>query len=562
MTGKAPSQYAGYRQTDFSGGLFEALSPGDFSDRQLARCYGMVLEGVVSIRSQPPVQQVGSVGGFTALRTFDGRAGDWLIGLRSDGTCWYAKAPSDDASSSACAAVTWAQVTGVAADTALRMLCVVPVGTDDTSYKSGWLLNGRTASGAYVVGENAAGTAITVLASWTNQFPSQAVDANGTMIASVNVMPAADLGCMVGDFLVLGRVNWYKNSTTRAAGTLSASTTKPYNGAVWVSATPDVKTGADGKTKYQEYRIDQWSPIDGFYQALIPNAADLLDMRFTDQGLLLLHTQGATLVRGAMHIDTTTGAGPRPQQITAIGGAPWSSASRSGRSTFWAETGTTCWVESRGSVWSTNGGQVGQLDQFLHLGENAAAGADDQVCGLGPWLVLARGGRMLALRRFDTDAAWTELNAGAGAISNLSPLRFCLYYLAGGAPRRIPFTAENERGRVLGQTFPITVATGTLGDPQSWDRKLWQRVGVTASNASADPAAALVSLGLRAGPSLASPRAAAYLTSLNQPLAQRTEVVVPAGIGPAREAAVEVTFTGDVRLEALYANVRGNRGQR
>lgn len=531
-------------QTDFSGGLFEAVSPGDFTDRQLPVVKGFVLENEVSLRSQPTCQRIGTLFNATSLRVFRGRTRTWLLALDAGSILYYCAAPAPTATAMDTRLLAWTAFPRVIQGA--RFLCEVPAGNDETSYKGGWLLNSLKGDGvALVVGENAAGTALTVLSEWDSRYPTQAL--SGTeVIPGVNVMPHAELGVMWGDYLILGRVRWYKNSASRSKA-LSASNTKEFNNALWVSAVPE-KKAFDSGGEYQEFRIDQWSPND-VITGVIPAEATLLDLLVIEAGLLVFHTHGIHLLRGSARE-------PKPELLTELGGIAGGESLAP-----WPALGIATFIDARGSVWGTNGETPQRLDLYTRLGSPPPASASDSITAVGPYLLVARDNRLMLLRNFQQDGAWTELlHQASDRTENLAqPTQLCAdgdcaYFLLEGKVWRYVFDSDDGRGQIDGAARTLTVGTPTWGSEDSQSRRGWFRAGVTATGVS--DGAMLVSLACNAGPALAPERS--WKTDLFRPLGRRAQAVVPAGIGPAHEASVTAVFAGDVRLESVFVETYGS----
>lgn len=96
-----------YTISDFSGGMVERISPDDYKPGEVGRMYGFVPEDDQSIRTQWPIQSIGSgssedtgwgssdnIYHLTAVYPIRGYNGVYLIATKEDGSIWWAKAPS------------------------------------------------------------------------------------------------------------------------------------------------------------------------------------------------------------------------------------------------------------------------------------------------------------------------------------------------------------------------------------------------------------------------------------------------------------------------------------
>ena len=95
---------------DFSGGISEQYAPEGFSERQWSKLKGFVIDTDYSIRSQWAAQSIGNLTNVTAIHGFAGNDNSYLVALKSDGTLWWAIAPSNSAAYTVSNAVSWTQL--------------------------------------------------------------------------------------------------------------------------------------------------------------------------------------------------------------------------------------------------------------------------------------------------------------------------------------------------------------------------------------------------------------------------------------------------------------------
>jgi hypothetical protein len=97
---------------DFSGGILESTSPNDFQSNQWATLKGIIPNNEGLFESQWPIQTIGlSATGFHAVYPLRSSAGTFLIGIKTNGTLWWAAAPAASATYTTCNAVSWTQLT-------------------------------------------------------------------------------------------------------------------------------------------------------------------------------------------------------------------------------------------------------------------------------------------------------------------------------------------------------------------------------------------------------------------------------------------------------------------
>lgn len=100
---------------DFSGGIQEATAPDDFTDRQWAQLKGFVSSSETLFETQWGIQTIGtSATGFQAVFPLASSAGDYLVGLKTDGTIWWCQVPAQNAGYVTTNAATWTQITSAA----------------------------------------------------------------------------------------------------------------------------------------------------------------------------------------------------------------------------------------------------------------------------------------------------------------------------------------------------------------------------------------------------------------------------------------------------------------
>jgi len=100
--------------TNFSGGIHEAVAPSDFTDRQWTQIKGFILQDETRMKTQWPIQRIGSETGFSEVRPLV--AGDgtkFLVGIKTNGEIWATTAPANSASYTTTAAASWTRLTSI-----------------------------------------------------------------------------------------------------------------------------------------------------------------------------------------------------------------------------------------------------------------------------------------------------------------------------------------------------------------------------------------------------------------------------------------------------------------
>jgi hypothetical protein len=535
------------RLTDFSGGLSEMRAPEDFGADAVAQAKGFVIDTPVSFRSQWPIQSFGG-SDFTAIRGFSSPTTDYLVGIKTAGSVWWAVAPAVD---SATPTVTWNQFS-VTSSTSYKLLTEVPYeaakqtvtsGTGDSEVKTdvilygknGLLVGGNPLTGAtpFLVYESSSGTLTSFV--YTKTYPKNIAHPTiaNQLIPDPDVMPRGNVGVLWGDRLILADIEWFSSTGTNQ--TLSASTSKRYKNAMWFS---------------EAGRIDEFDPLS----VVVPCSSDaqIVAMHVLDVGLLIVTTNasgrdGLVLLRG-------TAGNFRVEVLrSGLAAAPRLTNRSLGFSTLWTETGTVVFVDRLGGVWQTNGSSVVRLDGLM-LEPYGPADDDDHTASVGPWLFVSRGKRLLVFRLMGEQGGWTELVTPSSSVwvRSMTPVGNAIWFLSNGTVWRIAVGYTNGPRGQVGSTYPqLTFSTPTVAVEQQGDlahqRSLWHRVGVRARGHGAAPT--LVSVRTKACPALES--GVSYLVNVNETVGSRHERVVPAGIGYSAEASGTWTFSGDVEVESV-----------
>lgn len=117
--------------SDFSGGIQESFSPDDFSGRQWSQLKGIVPVNQSTFQSQWPAQSLSDAVDFNAVFPLESPSGTFLVGLKLDGTIWWAKVPPTSAVYTVANDTVWYQLTaaenvGIAATEGGRAISVYP----------------------------------------------------------------------------------------------------------------------------------------------------------------------------------------------------------------------------------------------------------------------------------------------------------------------------------------------------------------------------------------------------------------------------------------------------
>lgn len=103
--------------TNFSGGIHEAVAPSDFTDRQWTQIKGFVLQDETRVKTQWPIQRIGSETGFKEIKPLVAADGTrFLIGIKTNGEIWSAVAPANSSAHGTTASTSWTRLTSINGD--------------------------------------------------------------------------------------------------------------------------------------------------------------------------------------------------------------------------------------------------------------------------------------------------------------------------------------------------------------------------------------------------------------------------------------------------------------
>lgn len=529
---------------DFKGGFVARRGSTEFKEDQWAALYGFVIEDSGALRSQWALQKVAGLSDVVAVDTYAGHSGaQYLIAVTSTGAIKWCVAPaamlsSDDAGLTP----TWNDLENadlsVPTDsgdvTSRRPICKVPLRSESTAgFRSGVLFNSPSiadGSSSFVVYENDAGTDlrfVETLDHWPNATSDTAI-------------PKARVGTMWNGVLVLGDTFWKHDS----GAALDSSNDKRYLNGLFLS---------------QPGNPFSFDPDDFLF--IGDGHAVISNLIVVDAGLLVLTTRPATGMGGVYLLRGTPGRYTLETIREGVGASIHSAC-------YWEHTATACWITEYGEIWQSDGRNVVRLD-YEDLGLDDRDGTLDGCGAFGPYLLASREGRILCLRALgdEQQGAWTELALDEIATHDLrfgGMMQDCFYFLGtdSGASRQVwrwvmPQQTDGESERGSGTLGPITlnVQTRTLEGDDGHQKTFWRGLGIRATAGSTDPEdATLVSATLYAGPTRdsTSPSVSRSINLDLAPAAERLRGDVQVrGIGPSREFAAKVTFTGDVIVEQV-----------
>lgn len=592
--------------TDFSGGIFEAISPADFTERQNAIVQGFVLEDEVRLRTQGPIQLISALTDVIACRTFRGASQSYILVLRTGGVLQYAVAPSRTATNSTTAALTFTNLATIGAEARFTGDARAKVSGE---YKPATIVHSLAGAGSGVlVYENDAGNALAIQ-TFSDFYPS--------LTKTVALVTVTNGG---SGYTTTPGVTFTGGSGSGAAGTARLTNqsvvgiTVSAGGTGYTSAPTIGFTGGGGADATAEATLEQigvtgklprhniacmwgdtlvladiqWSQANAatgltsgnvkrysnyawfatdptdltkfdprFPARIAEEGAVIVGLQETTDGMLVLTTTttgqaGLMLLRGnAAQYDIEKlrpGLGMLPGIDTTM---------RSQVHCWWNDVASTMFVDSLGKIYQVRGTQVERIDRYGVAAPETGL-STDSVAAIGQWLFTCRNGRFLVMRSFGNDGAWTELVKPTGTPSSFSVDRDMLLFVSDAKLYRYCIEGPAaERGKINGSYVDLTFATRTLGSPDEVLDKWWTGVSVRIESITSGT---LKTVELYDRGALASTPGSALFT-LNQAITVRELVSVP-GLGPSIEASAKLVLTGDVRIENVSFELEAGDDQR
>jgi hypothetical protein len=594
--------------TDFSGGILEAVSPGDFTERQNAVVKGFVLEDEVRLRTQGAIQSISALTDVVACRTFRGASQSYILVLRTGGVLQYAVSPSRTATNATTSALTFTNLTTIGAEARFTGDARAKVSNE---YKPATIVHSLAGVGnGVLVYENDAGNAL-LIQSFADFYPQITKEValvqvtNGgsgyTSIPTVSftggsgsgatatatVLSGAVVGVTVTEgglgYTTAPSVVFTGGGGSGAVGASVLQETSNSAGGVlprhnvacmwgdtlllgdieWSDANAISGLNAGNVKRYPNYVWHAQDPtnltvFDPRYPARIAEEGSIVvGLQQTIEGVLVLTTTttgqaGLTMLRGTpdnYEVETM-----RP----GLGALPGiDSSMRSPIHCWWNEVASTMFVDSLGKIYQVRGSQADRIDRFGVQAPEIGS-TSDSVAAIGQWLFASRAGRFLVMRSFGSDGAWTELVKPAGTPTSFSVDRDLLNFVSDNKLYRYCVEGPTaERGMVSGAYVDLEFGTRTLGVPEEKLDKWWTQATIRLQSITGG---VLKTVQLFDSGVLATSPGSALFT-LNKNLTERDLTTVP-GLGPSIECSAKFVLTGDVRIENVSLEVEAGDEER
>lgn len=578
---------------DFSGGEKNAFSADDFAENEFNLLRGFILVKNYVLRSQPPLQRIGSESGFREIRPIVAADGtQMLVGIKDNGEVWKCVAPGVDATYTTANSVSWSRVqsangpsldftvgpnahflcdvafqqNGIAANLTVPALLINQSYTPGTSATDGPVfIWAQTASffGAYRVLDSSNNAAIypgylpaapsNVTASYNSTtgnvevfwaagtdpgmaalqgfkvytsdgtlrvtapsplavdaaFPGTAADTDvivrgynaygttpldadgGITPPSPGYVPHANVGAFWAGQVILGDIEYYKNTTELALGQplTQYNSTRIRNG-IWFS-NPDAETTFDPMAVFTVGQPD--SQITGMvvvpqglliFTKTISNDSGVFLLRGTSAGVVLEEELALNftleLIRGGVGTRGFTDAGGAFNHVKA-----------------WPATGTVAFLDENSLVWQTNTQSVTHISENIQAPQSSGANSSDSLAAWDKYLLFGAYSQLYVLREFGDRGGWTEFVLPTTTITNpavgspgpffLQEMGNSVYFIWNNGTNKQVWrynmqpsgSAQAEFGKINGELVDLTITTRPVrGGDDPHAKTFWHRVGL------------------------------------------------------------------------------------
>jgi hypothetical protein len=199
---------------DFSGGEKIAYAADDFDPSEWALLRGFILVKNYVLRSQPPLQRVGTESGFREIRPLIAADGtQYLVGIKDNGEVWYCTAPAVSATYPTVNATSWTRLTS-SNGTATLTVATDSHFISDVSFQESTIASGRTIPAllinqSYTLGTGATAGPIFIWADSSSSIGAwRVLDGAGAVAIYPGYTPGAPSGVTATHAAGTITVNW------------------------------------------------------------------------------------------------------------------------------------------------------------------------------------------------------------------------------------------------------------------------------------------------------------------------------------------------------------------
>ena len=199
---------------DFSGGQKFAYASEDFQPNEWSTLKGFILVKDYVLRSQPPLQRVGTEAGFLEIRPLIAADGtQYLIGIKDSGEVWYCTAPLVSSTFTTVNSTSWTRLTSSNGTATLTVSAdshfISDVSFQQTSIASGKTIPALLINQAYTLGTGATAGPIFIWAESSSSIGAwRVIDGAGVVAIYPGYVPAAPRNVTATHVAGTITVNW------------------------------------------------------------------------------------------------------------------------------------------------------------------------------------------------------------------------------------------------------------------------------------------------------------------------------------------------------------------
>jgi len=412
-------------------------------------------------------------------------------------------------------------------------------------------------------------------------------DIASALLPGSGIIPRGNVGCMWGDQLIIGDIEWRSDRAIDAESSTKVNT--PQNSALLYLNDGNTEYHR-GSIYYSEDDIDKFDPRHVI--AVSTGEARIAGMHMLDNRMICVTTNagpfdGVIALSGNVGQILPYSGTPNPYAVRrqlirgGVGVADRTEFDEGHRTQtcLWSETGTVVFIDVTGAIYYTDGVMLDRLDRY---GPKQPAGSTlyDHVASVGKHLIAYRDNRLLCMTVLESNGGvasgcWTELvrpnpSSGAGSIRSMVGSGNQLFLLVDNIVFRYVIDGPaDEYGCVDRDPRDLTFASATLGDIDGHTKTNWHRVGLsffTPVSATVKTCTVKGEAELLPTSPVPSPNASpvpTYTKTLDDTYSNgHYNVVVPAGIGPQTVASVKFVMRGNIILQGLSLWVSGGFAER
>lgn len=199
---------------DFSGGQKFTYAPEDFQPNEWSVIKGFILVKDYVLRSQPPLQRVGTEAGFREIRPLVAADGSqFVVGIKDNGEVWYCTAPNVGSTFTTVNSTSWTRITS-SNGTATLTVSADSHFLSDVSFQQATIASGRTIPAllinqAYTLGTGATAGPIFIWADTSSSIGAwRVIDGAGAVAIYPGYVPGAPAGVTSTFAAGTVTVNW------------------------------------------------------------------------------------------------------------------------------------------------------------------------------------------------------------------------------------------------------------------------------------------------------------------------------------------------------------------